>query len=506
MAEKLNENYETVVSMQHISKRFGGVYALKDIDFDVRREIHAIVGHNGAGKSTLMKTLMGAYKQDEGEIYLNGKPLNINSPREALENKIAMVWQELANFPNMTVTENMLMRRFVMKKDGRTVDWKASHTLCREYLERMDLDIDPKTRMSQLPLAHQQLVEFAKAMSFDPAVLILDEPTSSLSIAEQEVLYEKIRLIKSKGVAIIFISHKLDEVLMLSDRISVFRDGRKIFTRDAADLTKRDIVTAIVGKETNLVENLRNDDAASDSVFENAIEIRNLNIERRVHGVSIAAGRGEVVGLVGVEGSGISDVGLAMMGIERDCTGEIFLEGKACKFGSPKDAVAAGIGYVPKNRKEEGIIPSMSVGNNIILSSLKDMSRAGIIRRKLARQSVDAVMDEVDLLPRNPQMKMESLSGGNQQKGVIGRWLSRKCKVLILDEPTRGVDVGAIHKIYSLIRSMADAGLSVIVISSEFEETHSVADRLIVLNDGRIVAELDPKQTTWEDAFALAVK
>ena len=502
----MSENYETVVSMQHISKRFGGVYALKDVDFDVRKEIHAIVGHNGAGKSTLMKTLMGAYKQDAGEIYLNGKLLNINSPREALQNRIAMVWQELANFPNMTVTENMLMRRFVMKKGGKAVDWKASHALCREYLERMDLDIDPHTRMSQLPLAHQQLVEFAKAMSFDPAVLILDEPTSSLSVAEQEVLYEKIRLIQSKGVAIIFISHKLDEVLMLSDRISVFRDGRKIFTRDAAELSKKDIVTAIVGKETNLVENLHRDGACDGRAHEAVVEIRQLNIDRRLHDISICAGRGEVVGLVGVEGSGISDVGLALMGVEKECTGEFLLEGKKCKFSSPKDAVKAGIGYVPKNRKEEGIIPSMSVGDNIILSSLSDLSHGGMISKKLTKQTVDAVMDEVDLLPRNPQMKMESLSGGNQQKGVIGRWLSRKCKVLILDEPTRGVDVGAIHKIYTLIRSMADAGLSVIVISSEFEETHSVADRLIVLNDGRIVGEMDPKQCSWEDAFALAVK
>ncbi len=502
----MSENYETVVSMQHISKRFGGVYALKDVDFDVRKEIHAIVGHNGAGKSTLMKTLMGAYKQDAGEIYLNGKLLNINSPREALQNRIAMVWQELANFPNMTVTENMLMRRFVMKKGGKAVDWKASHTLCREYLERMDLDIDPHTRMSQLPLAHQQLVEFAKAMSFDPAVLILDEPTSSLSVAEQEVLYEKIRLIQSKGVAIIFISHKLDEVLMLSDRISVFRDGRKIFTRDAAELSKKDIVTAIVGKETNLVENLHRDGACDGRAHEAVVEIRQLNIDRRLHDISICAGRGEVVGLVGVEGSGISDVGLALMGVEKEYTGEFLLEGKKCKFSSPKDAVRAGLGYVPKNRKEEGIIPSMNVGDNIILSSLSDLSHGGMISKKLTKQTVDAVMDEVDLLPRNPQMKMESLSGGNQQKGVIGRWLSRKCKVLILDEPTRGVDVGAIHKIYTLIRSMADAGLSVIVISSEFEETHSVADRIIVLNDGCIVGEMDPKQCSWEDAFALAVK
>jgi len=379
VAEALSEQFEAVVSMRHIDKQFGGAYALRDVDFDVRKEIHAIVGHNGAGKTTLVKILMGALKQDRGEITLNGKVLNINSPREALENRIAMVWQELANFPNLTVTENMLMRRFVMQKGGKAVDWKASHELCRKYLQRMDLDIDPRTKMAQLPLAHQQLVEFAKAMSFDPAVLILDEPTSSLSVAEQEVLYDKIRLIKSKGVAIIFISHKLDEVMMLSDRITVFRDGRRIFTRDAAELSKADIITAIVGKETNLMENLRHDGGSCSAVGgATVLEVRRVGMERRLRDISLKACAGEVVGIVGVEGSGISELGRILMGIEQEYTGEYALEGRARRFGSPKDAVAAGIGYVPKDRKVEGIIPRMTVGDNIILASLREVSRRGL--------------------------------------------------------------------------------------------------------------------------------
>ncbi len=499
-------NSDTVVSMQHISKQFGGVYALKDVDFDVRREIHAIVGHNGAGKSTLMKVLMGAYKQDSGEVYLNGKLLNLSSPREAIENRIAMVWQELANFPNMTVMENVMMRRYIRKKDGRTIDWKASYVRCAEYLKNMELDIDPHTRMSQLPLAHQQLVEFAKAMSYDPAVLILDEPTSSLSVVEQEVLYEKIRLIKSKGVAIIFISHKLDEVMMLSDRISVFRDGERVLTREASALTKQEIVNAIVGKETNMIAGLRDDGAVSTAGMPVEVEMKDVSLGRVLSNVSFQAHKGEVLGLVGVEGSGISEVGHILMGIEREYTGRYLIGGRECAFASPKDAVAEGLGYVPKNRKEEGIIPAMTVGNNIIISSLDALSRMGFIKGGKARETVNKVVGQVDLLPRNPNMKMEALSGGNQQKGVIGRWISKQCSVLILDEPTRGVDVGAIHKIYSLLREMAEAGMCVLVISGEFEETHSVADRLIVFNDGRIVSELRPANCTWEDAFALAVK
>lgn len=502
----MKDNYDVVVSMKHISKRFGGVYALKDVDFEVAKEIHAIVGHNGAGKSTLMKILMGALKQDEGEIQLNGKTLDFNSPREALASGIAMVWQELNNYPNMTVMENMLMRRFVMMKGGKGIDWKASYALCEEYLKNMDLDIDPRTKMSQLPLAHQQLVEFAKAMSYNPSVLILDEPTSSLSVAEQEVLYEKIRLIKNKGVAIIFISHKLDEVLMLSDRISVFRDGRKIFTRNASELTKKDIVEGIVGKETSLTENLRSEHAHAILDSDTIVEVEEVSIDRKLHNVSFKAHKGEVLGLVGVEGSGISEIGKVLMGIEQEYTGGYKLNGIKHRFASPKDAVKAGIGYVPKERKDAGIIPRMSVGDNIILSSLKNFSCFGLVKKKLAGKVVNEILEEVDLLPRNPQMMMEALSGGNQQKGVIGRWLSKKCDVLILDEPTRGVDVGAIHKIYSLVRQLAEGGLSVIVISGEFEETHSVADRLMVFNDGKIVAELDPKQCKWEEAFAMAVK
>ena len=497
---------ELVVSMEHIHKQFGGVFALNDVSFDMRREIHAIVGHNGAGKSTLMKILMGALKQDSGSVTLRGEELHISSPREGLRSGIAMVWQELANFPNMTVTENVLMQRFVMKKGTRTVDWKASHNLCKEYLARINLNIDPKTLMRTLPLAYQQLVEFAKAMSYDPSVLILDEPTSSLSVKEQEIVYEKMRLIREKGVAVIFISHKLDEVLQLSDRISVFRDGRKVFTQDASDLTKEDIVTAIVGKKTDLTANLRHVGADNPKSGNVMLDISHLSYAHVLKDFSAQAHKGEVLGLVGVAGSGISEVGKILMGILPDYTGEFQLDGEKKKFGSPKDAVKSGFGYVPKERKDEGIVPMMTVGDNIILSTLKEVGIAGFIQKKRKQPLIDQVMETVDLLPRNPEMPMQSLSGGNQQKGVIGRWIGKDIKVLILDEPTRGVDVGAIHKIYSIIRELAEKGLCVLVISSEFEETHSIADRLIVLNDGCIAGELNPKQSVWENALALAVQ
>lgn len=499
---------DLVIQMEHISKSFNGVYVLKDVDFELRKEIHTIVGHNGAGKSTLMKILMGAYKADSGRILLNGEEVNFNSPRAAQRSNIAMVWQELANFPNLSITENMMIQRFEKGK-AKEIDWAASRLQCVRYLERLNLSIDPDTKMRDLPLAQQQLVEFAKALSFDPKVLILDEPTSALSFTEQEILYEKVRLIKSQGVAIIFISHKLDEVLQLSDRISVFRDGMKIFTREAAELDKDQIIEAITGKSSSTVS-LKglagNKGSEVKKGNKPAVEVRDLKLPRRLKGVSFEAYMGELLGVVGVSGSGISDVGRIIFGIEHDYAGEVLIDGKKAMFASPKDSVAAGLGYVPKDRKGAGIIPQRSVSENMVLSSLRKISNAGFVNRKKKNSTVNKLMDLIDLKPRNPDMPIGSLSGGNQQKGVIARWICKDSRILILDEPTRGVDVGAISMIYTLIRQLVQEGHCVILISSEFEEAHSVSDRMIVLKEGNVVAEVNPKDMQWEDVFTLAVK
>lgn len=494
---------DVIVHLDHVSKKFGGIYALSGVDFELKREIHSIVGHNGAGKSTLVKILMGALQPEEGQIFLHNQPVSFSSPREAQNSHISMVWQELANFPNLSITENLLMQRFIYKKSGG-INWKASHEQCRQYLERINLSLDPRMPMNKLSLAQQQLVEFAKALSYDPAVLILDEPTSALSFTEQEVLYEKVRLIKSQGVAVVFISHKLDEIINLSDRITVLRDGKKIFTKCADELNREQIVEAIVGnpakKETR--EFTVRDKTAAPAVM----QVSELELERRLNKVSFELHVGEVLGITGVSGSGITEIGRILFGLERGYTGEIWLDGKPYRSDSPREAVSLGLGYVPKNRKEEGIVPGMSVGDNIVLSALNEICKGGLVDRKRRSGMIEEIMDTVDLKPRDPGISIGSLSGGNQQKGVIARWISKKAKVLILDEPTRGVDVGAIHKIYSLIRQLAESGLSVIIISSEFEEVHDASDRILVLNKGTLVGELDSASNSWEEVFALAVK
>lgn len=499
------KNEKTIV-LENISKHFGGIYALKGVDFELKNEIHSIVGHNGAGKSTLVKILMGAHQPDGGNIYMKGKPVVFSSPREAQENHIAMVWQELANFPNLTITENLLMHRFKYNKLGQ-IDWKASHEQAKEYLERINIDISPATVMGKLSLAQQQLIEFAKALSFDPRVLILDEPTSALSFTEQKILHEKIKMIKSQNVSVVFISHKLDEILELSDRITVLRDGQKVFTKNVDELDKKQIVDAIVGikpGESTEKKPIRKTEQKKNA--HRILELKDVCLDRKLNNISLTLHKGEVLGITGVSGSGISEIGKVLFGIERDYKGKITLDGKVYDSPSPRHAVAKGFGYVPKNRKEEGIIPQMTVGDNIVLSTLKQITSSGFVSRKKRQKIIDKIMDTIDLRPRNPEIQIEMLSGGNQQKGVIARWINNQSRVLILDEPTRGVDVGAIAKIYSLIRQMADEGLSVIVISSEFEEVHDVVDRMIVLNRGDVVGEIDPSEKGWEDAFALSVK
>lgn len=508
-----NDANAEVIRLEGISKHFGGIFALREVSFSLLREIHSIVGHNGAGKSTLMKVLMGALQPDAGRILLHGEPVSFSSPRQAQNSKIAMVWQELANFPNLSITENMLMQRFAYRSNG-AIDWKVSHDRCRQYLERISLDLDPAAKMAKLPLAQQQLVEFAKAMSYDPSVLILDEPTSALSFTEQNVVYEKINMIKAQGVAVVFISHKLEEVMSLSDRITVLRDGCVVFTKSTGDLTKAEIVEGIVGKKETAaqvgVKAVTKPGKASKQTKTSAstptISVRDLRLERRLDGVSFDLHEGEVLGLTGVSGSGISEIGQILFGIEKDYTGDILLNGVKPDISSPRTAVNSRLGYVPKNRKEEGIIPFLSVGDNIVLSALPEISRAGFVNGRRRRELIDTIMDTIDLRPRNPDLAIGSLSGGNQQKGVIARWISKNTRILILDEPTRGVDVGAIAKIYSLLRDMAADGLSVLILSSEFEEVFQAADRVIVLNRGVVAGELDPAAAGWEQAFALAVQ
>ena len=497
-----------IVSLEGINKKFGGIYALQDVDFDLTNEIHSIVGHNGAGKSTLVKILMGGLKPDDGVIYLGGEKVAFSSPREALHNGIAMVWQELSNYPNLSVTENMMMRRYIKRKNG-TIDWKANHEQCVEYLKRLNIDIDVTQMMALLPLSTQQLIEFSKALSYNPSVLILDEPTSALSFTEQKVLYEKVRMIKDQGVAVVYISHKLEEIMDLSDRVTVLRDGIKVFTKPISELNKDDLVSAITGSvvegssEHTVAASVRKGKELADT--EKVLEVKGLNKGHIVNDVSFELHRGELLGLTGVSGSGIEEVGKILFGLDNEYTGEVFVNGKPKEYSTPKQAVKEGIGYLPKNRKEEGIITNMSVGDNMVISCPERIGSKGFIQRRKKAGVIDPVVQRIELRPPKPDMGIVNLSGGNQQKGIIGRWICAQSRIMIFDEPTRGVDVGAIAKIYELIREMTQSGVSVIIISSEFEEIHGVLDRLIVFKKGSIVGEINPADMPWENVFGMAI-
>ncbi len=502
----MNKQENKVVLLEGISKKFGGIYALQNVNFDLDNEIHSIVGHNGAGKSTLVKILIGGLKPDEGTIYLKGKPVSFSSPRESLPKGIAMVWQELSNYPNMSITENMMMRRYIKNKSGM-IDWKENNAKCQEYLKRLDINIDENKLMSTLPLSTQQLIEFAKALSFNPSVLILDEPTSALSYTEQKVLYEKVRLIRDQGVAVVYISHKLEEVIMLSDRVSVLRDGKKVFTSPAGDLTKADLIDAVVGdtssKKTKKVISVASNIKVEER--EKVMDVISLSKGNNIKDVSFALHKGELLGLTGVSGSGVDEIGQILFGIDNEYTGEILINGKPKSYSSPRKAVKANIGYVPKNRKEEGIIPNMSVGDNMVIARLDRIGKAGIINGRKKTGVISPVIEKTALRPANPNMSIVDFSGGNQQKGIIGRWICAESDIMIFNEPTRGVDIGAIAKIYELIREMAASGKSVIVISSEFEEIHAVLDRIIVFKKGSIVGEVKPAEVAWEKIFAMAI-
>lgn len=489
---------QAIVELQNICKQFGGVYALNNVDFNLKNEIHSIVGHNGAGKSTLVKILMGALTPDGGRIVLKGKEVSFSTPREAQSNGISMVWQELAGFPNLSITENLMMQRFIKKSSG-AIDWKSNHEQTQEYLKRLELELDPRLPMGKLPLAQQQLVEFAKALSYSPSVLILDEPTSALSFSEQRVLYDKVRAIREQGVAVVYISHKLDEVMLLSDRITVLRDGCKIFTNEAKELTKNDIIEGIIGQKPSKDRSI----SLSAGIIERptALEVSGLSKNRLLFDVSFKLGKGEILAITGLFGSGTTEIGKALFGIDQNHSGRILLGGKPVSFANPREAIASGIGYISNNRKEDGIVPNLTVGDNIVLPSLKEMTQNGIVRKERISSRIEPIMDQIELRPRNPQLLINSLSGGNQQKIIIGRWMREGTDILILDEPTRGVDVGAIDKIYDTIRHLAKSGLSVIVLSSEFEEVFPKVDRMLVLNRGHLVAELDPSKDHWETAF-----
>ncbi len=476
--------------MRAIDKRFQGVKALSSASLEVAPgEIMAIVGQNGAGKSTLIKVLTGAYRRDAGEIEFGGEPVEFASPQHAQRGGVSTIYQEINLVPFRSVTENIFLgrehRRFGL------LDWRRMNAEAVELLRRFDVEIDVRRPLMDFSTAIQQMVAIARAVSFKAQLVIMDEPTSSLDEREVAVLFDVMRRLRDEGVSVIFITHRLDELYQVCDRVTVMRDGRTVATSRMADVDKLHLIAAMLGRDLETVRSHATGfSAASVKAGDEVLHAEGLRIGRRVRDARVEVKAGQIVGLAGLLGSGRTETARAIFGADPPDAGMIRLLGKDVTPREPSDAIARGVGYCSEDRKADGIIPDMSVRENITLAILPRLVKMGVVEEGRQRAIVDSFMKRLAIKASGAEQKIRELSGGNQQKVLLARWLCTDPKLLILDEPTRGIDVGAKAEIQSLIRELADQGLGVLMISSELEEITEGADRVFVLSDGRTVADL----------------
>ena len=493
----MSEQY--LLEMKHICKSFPGVKALQDVSLQLKAgEIHALLGENGAGKSTLIKVLGGIYIAEEGEIYIEGKKVEIGGVKDAQANGIAIIHQELVLVPYMTVAENIFLGREHGK--GRFVNKESMNKEAQTLLDQYQMNINAETLIKDLTIAQQQMVEIVKAISFNSKILVMDEPTSSISDKEVGFLFETMRTLTKKGVGIIYISHKMSELEEICDRVTVMRDGTYVGTKEVKDTSKDELVAMMVGRE--LTNYYTRDFGSSDEVV---LKCENIADGKMARGASFVVHKGEIIGFAGLVGAGRSEVMKCIFGLTKNSTGDIYMEGKKIEIHSPIDAVKYGIALVPENRKQEGLYKVQSVKFNSTIQVLKDFIKG--IRVDLDKEE-KITQDYIDMMstktPSQEQM-IGNLSGGNQQKVMIGRWLATNPKVLILDEPTRGVDVGAKSEIYAIMNELAKQGMAIIMISSELPEILNMSDRIYVMREGKIRGCFHHSEgVTQEDIMQLA--
>lgn len=486
---------ETVLEVRQLSKSFLGVKALDKVDLEVKRgEVHSVIGENGAGKSTLMNVILGDLQKDEGTIILKGKEVHFKSPAEAIASGISMIHQEISLIPTLTVAENIWLHREDRFMKGFLISAKARTEETRKLLkDRLKIDINPDDLVGNLTVAQCQLVELARAVSCDSDIIIMDEPTSSLSDKEVNILFEIIRKLKEEGTAIIFITHKIEELLLICDRVSVYRDGHYIGTRDCGNTSKDELIHMIIGRE--LTEQYPVIESQKGKVIFEVKDLCGPDYQK----VSFQVKEGEIVGFSGLVGAGRSEIMRGIFGIDKIFSGEVFLDGKKVDIHSPKDAVNLGMAMVTEDRRDYGIIGTASVKDNLSLAALqKFCTKIGLIRKEKENKAVSKMIKDMTVKVANKDMLITSLSGGNQQKAIIGRWLMTEPRVLILDEPTRGIDVGAKSEIYSIIGELAKQGMAIILVSSEMPEILGMSDRIFVVRNGRIVAECAKEEATQE--------
>lgn len=491
---------EYCVEMQSISKHFGGVQALKNVDFRLRRgEVRALLGENGAGKSTLMKILAGAVSADSGIIEIDGKPATIRSPKDSRDLGVSIIYQEFVLAPQLSVAENIFLDR-LSEKSG-IVNWKKINAAAKKLLMEMGFDmIDPRKQVGSMPVAYQQIVEICKSLSQDAHILILDEPTAVLTFGEIERLFGIVKKLKDCGWGIIYISHRLEEVFQICDTATILKDGEFVGEYDVNTLTKRELVNLMVGRTMNNYYPARD-----HNIGKTVLSVSHLAAGSSVKDVSFYVRAGEVLGISGLVGAGRTESMRAIFGIDKIDSGEILLNGKSVRFSSPDAAVKAGIGFLPEDRKNEGVVLSQSIRFNTTLSNIGSFSRFGINSYSKERKIAEELLTKLHTKYGGLEDPVSSLSGGNQQKVALAKWLAANCQVIILDEPTRGVDVGAKSEIYSIINSLAQDGAAVIMISSEMEEIINMCDRAVVMRQGIVTGELDKKELNEQGLIALAM-
>ena len=490
-----------ILEMKGIVKSFGPVKALKGVDFDLRAgEVHALMGENGAGKSTLMKVLTGIHKPNEGSIHYNGKQVEYSKPKEAMDDGIVIVHQELNMMNDLTVAQNIFIGREEISQ-GFFIDDNAANKKAKELFNLLKLDINPQEKVGHLTVGKQQMVEIAKALSMDAKVIVFDEPTAALTESEINELFVIIDDLRKKGVGITYISHRMDEIARITDRVTVMRDGEYVGTVNTKDTTKDEIIAMMVGRT------IYEDPKAASAVAEDApvvLEVEHLNAGSSVKDVSFVLRKGEILGFSGLMGAGRTEVARLLFGADKKDSGTIKINGKEVDIKNPQDAIREGIGYLSEDRKRYGCIVDMTIANNTVMTNLDKYVHSFLINDSEIVTASDKFVKSLRTKTPSSKQLVRNLSGGNQQKVVIAKWLEQDSDILIFDEPTRGIDVGAKSEIYTLMNELVAQGKSIIMISSELTEILRMSDRIVVMCEGRKTGELDISQATQERILALA--
>jgi ribose transport system ATP-binding protein len=495
----IDENNQKILEVQRLTRHFPGIVALNNVNFDLYRgEVHALVGENGAGKSTMINIIAGVLQPSGGRIILNGMPTNFQNPSSAQQAGISVIFQEFNLIPHLSVAENIYINREPTRYG--MIDWKKMNDKASEVLKRLQITIDPRLPVSSLSVAQQQLIEIARGLAFNAQVIVMDEPTAALSEREIDQLLSIVKSLANEGVGVIYVSHKLEEVFKVADRITVLRDGVRILTKNSSELKEDDVIYAMVGRA------LIHGRCPQRKLGPVVLSIKNLNVGNSIKDFSLELHRGEVLGLGGLMGSGANRVIQALFGLQDSYADEFLLNGSALAIDNPRNAIQSRIGYVPNDRKKHGLLPDLSVKQNVSIGIIDRLKRVFWIDGENEQEIAETYREKLNIRCYSINQRILNLSGGNQQKVILARSLAEDCTVLLLSEPTRGVDVGAKAEIYALIDSLVDSGMAVILQSSELNEFIRLANRVLIFSSGQVKGELTGEEITEESMMALATR